>query len=306
MTKVLGIDIGGSTSRARLVADGEVLAEARAGSASLTAAGPAAAEQALASLLTQLPAVSEASLDAICAGAAGLAAPATRDFLLARLAPLTRSGMVSVVSDAALVLPAAGLDEGIAVISGTGSVTIGQWREHSIQAGGWGYVLGDEGSGYWIARAAVRTLLDRRDRGKPAGPLGRRLLEASGLPDVDALHAAFLAQPEPGRWAQYAPVVLDSDDPAAARLTAAAAAALASLAAAAAERLSTAHGAPRGLPVVLAGGLMSHDLLRAAATAAVAGELPGSRVVTLTEPPVAGAVRLAALSARQQAGPHAR
>jgi len=78
------------------------------------------------------------------------------------------------------------------------------------------------------------------------------------------------------------------------------------VAAAAAERLSTAHGAPRGLPVVLAGGLMSHDLLRAAATAAVAGELPGSRVVTLTEPPVAGAVRLAALSARQQAGPHAR
>jgi glucosamine kinase len=293
MSRVLGIDIGGSTSRARLAADGELLAEVQAPSASLTAAGLAAARQALASLLAQLPGTGPASLDAVCAGAAGMSEPDTREFLLALLRPLTKGGLVSVVPDMALVLPAAGFDDGIAVISGTGSVAIGQWQQHQVRAGGWGYLLGDEGSGYWIARAAVRAVLARRDRGQPGGPLAGQLTEAAGLAGIDELHAAFLRQPEPARWARYAPVALNSDDPLARALTTRAAAALAGLAATTARRLRTAYGAPPGLPVVLAGGLMKHELFRQAVTGAVAGRLPGSDVVTLTEPPVAGAVRLA-------------
>lgn len=297
MTRVLGIDIGGSASRARLVVDGQVVAEAQAGSASLTAVGPEAAEQALAALLGRLPGAGAGSLDAICAGAAGLTAPDTSRFLRARLEPLTRSGVVVITDDAALVLPAAGIDDGISVICGTGSIATGQWQGHRLRAGGWGYLLGDEGGGYWIVREAVRILLSRRDRDAPAGALADRLLTASELADTGSLHAAFLGRPQPRYWARYAPAVLDCDDPAAADLAEAAAGALARLVSVVATRLAVQHAAPRGLPVVLAGGLMAHDRLWRAAAGAVTRAVPGSAVTRLAEPPVAGAVRLAVRAA---------
>jgi N-acetylglucosamine kinase-like BadF-type ATPase len=291
-TVVLGLDIGGSKSRARLVRDDQLIAEAEASSASLTAAGESRADTALAELLGRLPEAAS-SLDAVCVGAAGLSAPQARDFLRARLAPLTRSGTVVIVDDAALVLPAAGLADGIAVICGTGSIAIGQSEGRHQRAGGWGYLLGDEGSGYWIVRSAVRILLDRYLRNEPPGLLGERLLAAAGVPGLDALHGFFLARPEPPFWARYAPDVLDSGDPAVATLTAGAVRALADLAAAVAAGLAAAHP----LPVVLAGGLMAHAGLRAATTSAIAAALPGSDIRPLSEPPVAGAVRLARAAA---------
>jgi glucosamine kinase len=292
VTKLLGIDIGGTTSRALLVHDGEPVARGQADSASRTAAGAAAAEQALAELLAALPA-DMAPVDAVCAGTAGLTDPQTRAFLEARLAPLTSSGIVRVVEDAALVLPAAGLSDGIAVICGTGSIAVGRLGDQSCRAGGWGYLLGDEGSGYWIVREALRAVLDRADRGEPAGSLTACLLRASGQADLESLHAAFYQRPQPQHWARCAPAVLDSDDPAAARLAGTAAGALTDLAAVAARRL----GSPAGLQVVLAGGLMAHPEFRAVTTAAITRALPRCGIRPLTEPPVVGAVRLASEAA---------
>lgn len=292
---LLGLDIGGSTSRARLVRGTEIVADAVAASASLPAAGPAAAARALDDLLGQLP-CGPGMLDAACAGAAGVAAAQTRAFLVARLAPLTRSGTVVVVEDAALIRPAAGLTDGIAVIAGTGSIATGWYRDRQCRAGGWGYLLGDEGGGYWIVTTAVRTLLRRRDTAEPAGPLGDVLLSLAGAADITELHAAFLARPEPRYWAAAAPAVLDCDDPAVGALRQDAAAALARLAAVVARRLA----APDGIPVVLAGGLMAHDGLRTATTAALRQVLPGSSAAPLTEPPVAGAVQLARAAARER------
>jgi glucosamine kinase len=293
--RVLGLDIGGSTTRARLVANGTVVAEATAGSASLTAAGPERAAAALADVLGQLP-VPAGSLDAVCAGAAGaVTAGGTRDFLHATLAPLTARGRVVVVDDASLILPAAGLTDGLAVICGTGSIAAGRWQGRTGWAGGWGYLLGDEGSGYWIVRAAIRALLARRLRGEPAGPLGACLLDAAGVGDLDELRAAFYRQPAPRHWARLAPVVLDCDDPEAASVTRQAAGALADLAAQLAGQL----GAPADLPVVLAGGLMQHQRLRAAALAAVTRVRPEGAARVLDVPPVMGAVRLALAAAGQ-------
>jgi glucosamine kinase len=294
MSTVLGLDIGGSQSRAQLCADGEVVAESQAASASLVAVGPASAEAALAELLARLP-LPRHRLDAICAGAAGSSVPATRQFLTAQLAPLTRSGTVLIVKDAMLVLPAAGLDEGVALICGTGSIALGSYQGGQVQSGGWGYLLGDEGSGYWIVRAALRALLDRRDRGLPAGDLGERLLAATGAGDVGGLHERFYAEPHPRHWAGFAPLVLDSADPLAAEIAADAAGALAGLAVSAAERL----GAPRWLPVVLAGGLLRHAGLGATVRALIHQARPGSDIRALARQPVAGAVRLAQAAARE-------
>ena len=294
MSSVLGLDIGGTLSRARVCVDGEVIAEAEAASASLTAVGADRATAALTNLLAQLPLEPNRPFDAVCAGSAGSSVLGARQFLHNRLAPLTKSGTVVIVSDAALVLPAAGLDAGVAVICGTGSIAVGRWQQHEARSGGFGYLLGDEGSGYWIARAALRVLLDRRDRRVPLGVLGDRLLAAAGVDGIDSLHRFFYDQPHPRRWARYAPSVLDSEDPAAAIITAEAAQALAALAASTAQRL----GAPSGPPVVLAGGLMAHPVLRTATERATAEALPGSEVRVLKEPPVTGAVRLADAAAR--------
>jgi len=295
MSRVLGLDIGGTRSRAQLCADGEVLADVAAASASLTAVGAAGAKAALADLMAQLPLPPGERLDAICAGSAGISAPGARQFLIEHLGPLARPGRLVIVRDAMLALPAAGLDDGIALICGTGSVAIGRHAGTEVQAGGWGYLLGDEGSGYWVARAAVRAVLDRRDRGLPLGDLGARLLAATETSQVGELHEQFYERPHPRHWARYAPLVLGCGDPAAARITAEAAGALAALAAAAADRL----GAPPGLPVVLAGGLFAQAALEEVVRAAIAETRPGTAVRRLTSAPVTGAVRLAEAAAER-------
>ena len=293
--RVLGLDIGGTRSRAQLCVGGEVVAESRAASASLVAVGAARARAALADLLAQLPLDSARRLDAICVGSAGGSIPGTRRFLTEHLGPLTRSGQLMIVKDAMLVLPAAGLDSGIALICGTGSVAFGSYQGREVQSGGWGYLLGDEGSGYWMMRSALRVLLDRRDRGAPMGELGDRLLAATGAGHVGALHEMFYAQTLPRHWAGHAPLVLCSPDPAALAITAGAADALAALAVSAAERL----GAPSCLPVVLSGGLFGHPELEATVRVAIEGARPGCHVRTLTRQAVTGAVRLAEDAAKQ-------
>jgi glucosamine kinase len=294
-SRVLGLDIGGTRSRAQLCVDGTVVAESKAASASLVAVGAARAKAALTDLLAQLPLDPLRRLDAVCVGSAGASVPATRKFLTEHLAPLTRSGQVMIVKDAALILPASGLDAGIALICGTGSVAVGRYRGRQVQSGGWGYLLGDEGSGYWMVRAALRVLLDRRDRGVPLGGLGDRLLAATGTCDIGALHELFYAETRPRHWAGYAPLVLSSADPSAAAITAAAADALAGLAVSAAGRL----GAPPGLPVVLSGGLFRQAELETAVRIAIEEARPGSDMRVLARPAVAGAVRLALAATRR-------
>jgi glucosamine kinase len=297
---LLGLDIGGTTSRAWLWATGKVVAESRAQSASLPASGLDGAKAALAELLAGVRVDQAAPLDAIAVGSAGLSVPGAREFLREHLAPLTRSGDVEIVADAMLVLSAAGLDSGVAVVCGTGSVAVGSFAGHSVQVGGWGYLLGDEGGGYWIVREAMRTLLSRRDHGEPGGELEAQLLSAAGAADLSCLHRRFYAQPHlPGSWAGHAGLVLDSSDSDAVAIAARAAHAVAGLAASAVQSLDS----PVSLPVVLGGGLLGNGAFRDAACKAVAQILPGADVRVLADEPVAGAVRLAALAA-MRSGQH--
>jgi N-acetylglucosamine kinase-like BadF-type ATPase len=294
MSRVLGLDIGGTHCRARLSEHGQVVGEAEADSASLTAIGTERASRALSMVLKRLSLDDTAMLDAICAGSAGTGSDAARAFLVGLLAPLTRSGTVVVVNDARLVLPAAGVGEGVGVICGTGSSAIGNYADREAHSGGWGYLLGDEGSGYWVVREALKVLLDRNDDERPLGQLGRQLMEATEVPDILALEQMFYDHPHPHTWAPHAPMVLDSPDPQSKVIVELAATALAALVTTTIKRL----GAPSDLPVVLAGGLLTNQQVLAAATllklrsAGVSGE-----VLTLTEPPITGAVRLAEAAA---------
>lgn len=293
--RLLGIDIGASRSRARLCTGGQITAESQGPSASLPAAGRDQAEATLRGLLNDLKLDPAQQPDGICVGSAGLSVPGAREFLHEQLALLTQPGALTIVTDVQLVLPAAGLTEGVAVICGTGSVAVGRHAGRTVQIGGWGYLLGDEGSGYWVVREALRHLLDRRDHDRPPGVLGDQLLRATGASDLATLNRLVYQQPHrPASWARHASLVLDSADPAAADIAARAADAVAALAAAATRELNS----PKSLPVVLAGGLLGHQAFRRAACQAVAQALPKAQVTVLADEPVAGAIRLAQQAVR--------
>jgi N-acetylglucosamine kinase-like BadF-type ATPase len=283
---VIGVDIGGSKTHGIRAVDGTPVTEAVAGSANLAAVGAAEAGRQLGILFTQL---GVGAVEAVCVGAAGadgVESIATITRLVTDLAP---GALVSVVHDARLVLAAEGLDAGVALISGTGSVTWGRRADGTeARAGGWGHILGDEGSGYRVALDAVRHALDRMDAGVPADPLTTSLVSDCGLADRTELIDFFYARQDKRYWAERAAVVTGlaaQGDPVAARIVATAADALAALATRALGRLDLPG------PVVLGGGFAVHQ---PQLQQAVRERLAGVEVRVLTHAPAVGAVRLAA------------
>jgi len=279
---VLGLDIGGSSSRARLSQGGRQLAEAVGEGANVTTVDPALVEARLAALIAQLGRPQPA---ACCAGAAGSEFPAGKrllEELLGRLLPGTR---VLVVHDARLILAAAGVDSGIALIAGTGSVAYGRNpKGDEARAGGWGWMLGDEGGGAWVVREAVRVLMRRREAGEPMGALGEALFTTTRTGDALELAGRLQGDHLAGHWAAHAHVVFDviNRDGAAAEIADRAADALAALVEHLRSRLVITG------PVVMAGGLL---ITFPALSARVLSRI-GDGIV-LSEAPVAGAVKLA-------------
>jgi glucosamine kinase len=283
---VLGLDIGGSTSRARISAGERVLAEAEGRGANLSAVSRNVAERRLTALLADLGTFRPV---ACCAGAAGAEVPEARaslQMLLERLLPGSR---ITVVHDARLVLAAAGLESGIALIAGTGSVAYGRDRKgNESRAGGWGWLLGDDGSGAWLVREAAREVMRRAEAHEPIGALGDELFTSLKVDDAVAMTGRLHAFREPRRWAAIAPAVFDAApaDEGAAALVARAAGSLSDLV----DRVR--KGLAIKGPIVLAGGLiLNHPAMERAVRRRL-----GRTVVRLDEPPVAGAVRLALLN----------
>jgi glucosamine kinase len=299
VTTVLGLDIGGTHSRARLERDGAVVGEANGPSASLAAAGRDRAGAAVRALLRELALGPGASLDAVCVGTAGTGASESDAFFVELLSPLTRGGRVLVVNDARIVLAAGGLTEGIACIAGTGSIAVGVAEGREERSGGWGYLLGDEGSGYWVVREALRELALRQDTHAPLGPLGSAVMAAAQCPDMASLLQRWYDRPAPDEWAALAPLVIDRGGPFGDDIAERAAQALAA-------SISSVHfllGGPERFPVLLAGGLLTqHREIAKRTVRAVRSSLPDADVRVLRDPPVAGAVRLALAAASGSQG----
>lgn len=153
-----------------------------------------------------------------------------------------------VASDAEVArVGALGGADGVLVVAGTGSIAVGSFDGRPVRVGGWGWPVGDEGSGAWLGREAVGLVLRRHDGRDPAGPL----LDAAVC---EALVGALAASRDQRRLlARAAPAVVSSargGDGGAQALVARAAAELARLANRAAE------GHP-GAPVSWTGGLFS-------------------------------------------------
>jgi len=268
-----------------LSAGGRIVAEVEGPGANVATLPPAAVNSRLTSVLATFGPIHPG---ACCAGSAGAEVPEGRVRLEKLLASLLPGCRISVVHDARLVLAAAQVDEGIALISGTGSVAYGRTADgREARAGGWGWGLGDDGGGAWITREGAREVMRSADSGEPLGELGRRLLVAFAARDTMELLGKLNAIREPMEWAATANIIFETAgaDPAAQNVVRRAGSALSDLAKSVRQSLGI-DG-----PVVLAGGL----LLNQSKLEHAVREALGSECIRLTEPPVAGAVRLAEL-----------
>lgn len=175
MSVILGIDGGGTNTRAVIVADGKIVASVQNRSMKRLRVGAQVAETNLRALLKDAFAQAHMKgVDAACCGVASATMPGIPEWITAVLNDfgVRRS---EIVGDEVIALDAAFKGgPGILQIAGTGSNTIGRAPDGSREtAGGWSSRLGDEGSGYWIGVNAVRRALHAYDREEPQGVLDR-------------------------------------------------------------------------------------------------------------------------------------
>ena len=177
MSVVLGIDGGGTRTRASIVDGEQVLAFAENGSIKRLRVGAVAAEANLRELLKDV--FGQAGLKGVKAASAGVASatmPGVKEWITAVFDDfgVERS---EVVGDEVIALDGAFKGgPGILQIAGTGTNCIGRAPDGGRErAGGWSSRLGDEGSGYWIGLHAIRRALNALDREEPT-----RILETVG------------------------------------------------------------------------------------------------------------------------------
>jgi len=300
---VLGIDAGGTKTVCLLAdEDGSIVSRARGPGANLQAQGELEVEKVLHEVMegalggrTEPPA-------AICLGIAGVDRPddsATMRALMRRIGLKSRT---LIVNDA-LVALTAGADDGpgVVVVSGTGSICYGRDdRGRAARSGGWGYVLGDEGSGYWVGRRALAAVVRHADGRGPATALTPLVLDQFQVTSVnDLVHQVHVNDPRRRRVSSLGEAVqaaVDAGDPIAREIADGAARELVIAAASVAERLEM-----RGLvfPFLLAGGLFRvvHSI-REQVLRLLPDVAPRSVPRVLEAEPAMGAVHLAWAEAR--------
>jgi N-acetylglucosamine kinase-like BadF-type ATPase len=170
---IVGLDAGGSKTR--------LLAECEGCSKQIDRHGPAANPQqggvdesahTLATLVREtIQPHRPIGRLSICAGVAGAGRTDEQEALASRLrrglADDAEAVCVEVVHDACIALDAAfGSESGLVIIAGTGSVVFGRAKDGTTRrVGGWGYLLGDAGSGYAVGRAGLQAVAAAFDGG---------------------------------------------------------------------------------------------------------------------------------------------
>ncbi|MEV5438303.1 BadF/BadG/BcrA/BcrD ATPase family protein [Streptomyces sp. NPDC052682] len=287
----VGIDVGGTKTQLRALAGGEPVADHVRPSSGWRPHDPVAAADWLAALVHDtLPAGARPSAVAVGAHACETARQCAR--IRAALQDRLKVPAL-VVGDAELLVPAAGLDKGVGLVAGTGSVAVGRLPDGTpVQVGGWGAVLGDEGGGAGLVREAARAVWAAHDRGEEPDALADGLLAAFGVPEVPALGAALEAAADvSAEWGRHAPVVFaaaEAGSVLARGVIAEGGRALAGLVVRLAERGVVVED------VVVAGStVLAQPALYEAFASCLDSALPGTRIRALRVPPVDGAVALA-------------
>ncbi|BCS35400.1 ATPase [Luteitalea sp. TBR-22] len=294
----LGID-GGQTGTQAVLVDGtgRVLGRGAAGPSNHVEM-PGGRERLRAAVIDSsngaLSAAGLGRVDAVAFEAVYCAMTGEADFKTEIITPIFQSRVVRVEHDAPAALAGGTLgDPGIIVIAGTGSVVYGEDAEgRSARAGGWGYVFGDEGSGFGLAREGIRAGLEALDGVGPQTALVPVLTRRFALADLRLLPMVmYNGHVSRDGVAAAARDVLDTwqaGDGVAGRVVASGIEALASRVRSIAERLALV--APR---VCLSGGVFRSGAYAEAFRVAVVSQLPGATVEPASLSPAEGAALLA-------------
>jgi N-acetylglucosamine kinase-like BadF-type ATPase len=256
---VLGIDGGGTNTRAVIARDGISLGRAKGGSIKRLRVGAEAAQANLNALLSEVFAAAQVErVDAACCGVASASLPGVAEWITARMREfgIVRS---EVVGDEVIALDGAFQGgPGILQIAGTGSNCIGRTAGGSREsAGGYSSTLGDEGSGYWIGLHAVRQALRAYDRGEP-GMVLSRVGEVWGTATLEALVNYGNETPGPD-FSALAPLIselAEAGDPVALHVLHQAAEDLAEFVLLVRRKLRQRHGLVEEIPVAFTGSVL--------------------------------------------------
>jgi N-acetylglucosamine kinase-like BadF-type ATPase len=301
---VLGIDAGGTKTVCLLAdADGRVRASARGPGANLQVLGELEVEKVLHEVMESVLADETTPPRAICLGIAGVDRPHDNAIIRGIMRRIGHKAPVLVVNDALAALVAGAGDQGpgIVLIAGTGSICYGRSQAgQAARAGGWGYLLGDEGSGWWIGQRTLSAIMRASDGRGPATLLTERVLAHLELAETsDLIQEVYYRDTRRHAVAGLSGVVqraADDGDVVARQLLEASADELALAVRSVATRLEM-----RGqqFPLVLSGSLFRVlPTLLSDVLARLAEVTPRSQPKVLDVEPAIGAVRLALAEAR--------
>jgi N-acetylglucosamine kinase-like BadF-type ATPase len=303
MSLFLAIDAGGTKTQC-LIADGErVLARASTGTVKLMRVSEQEATARLQAMLAEVAVAAGVSLGQVtrtCFGLAGVSGPAVQAWAR-RTVTAVVAGELILYGDEEIALDAAFAGgPGILVIAGTGSNAIGRSAsgEH-FGAGGWGPVLGDEGSGYWIGRESIRAALRAQERTGVGGVSScllreiERHWELNSVAELVAManQRTFSDGASPPDFAALAPVVArcaERGDALAAGILERAGEELAELVSVVFHKM---HAGPTEIGVAFTGSVLAQiATVRGAMVARLAVAVPSARVRDAAVDPLDGAL----------------
>jgi glucosamine kinase len=211
MAKILiGADVGGTKTAVAISEDGKILGRAEGPGAAVRPGRALVAATTITEVVRQaLASAGRLTGDVLVVGAAGAGRDPEREELRKALRSENLAPSVVVTTDIDIALAAAFSDgPGIVVSAGTGSIAVGRDQSgtrHRI--GGYGWQMGDEGSGYAIGRAALGAVSRAADARSPKTALSDRVLNATKSADLDSL-VRWAATASPAEVAALAPHVL--------------------------------------------------------------------------------------------------
>ena len=288
---LIGIDGGGTHSTAvAAYPDGRIAAVTEGGGLNFHNSGVETVRGRLEAMVEDLCRQTGCEAEEVCVGMSALDAPAD-EATTALFTGMMRAEQLDLQSDAYIALMGFTLGKpGVIVICGTGSMLLMLDGEGCQQAaGGWGYLLGDAGSGYTLAREGLLTVIDAVEGIGPATPLTEDALAYFGADTPRGLIDRIYAPEATTAWiAGFARYVLthahEGEETARVILQRN----MERLARSAAQLITA---APEAARVGLYGGIFGHsELARAFFTDALQRFSPGAEVCTLDYPPELGAL----------------
>lgn len=212
MTLIAGVDAGGTKTAAIVAREGQIISRSTGPGAKMRSGrGISSATTIAETVRRALGQVGAIRADVLIAGVAGAGREAEKDELRQALRQEDVAGKVVVTGDTEMALAAAFGDKpGIVVTAGTGSMGVARdpfGRMH--RAGGYGWQMGDEGSGYALGRAALGAVGRAADDRSPKTEMTPLLLRMTRSENFDAL-IRWAAAAGPPEVASLAPAVFEA------------------------------------------------------------------------------------------------